>query len=416
MKFADKSLSYIILALLAIGLLALSSAAGGGFLLKQAIYIAISLSLIAAAYYFFSLEFYQGYSNILYWFNVALLVFLKFFGTTSLGSQRWLSLGFINIQPSEIAKICLIIFLASALAKRPINGYLDIFKIFLYISLPSLLVLIQPDLGTTLVYIAITFGMLFWAGATLIQILVITSPMVIAISSAVGKVVFTYSNSFLGFQITIPAIIAMTAIVIIFTLYYKTWSSPSLTAVTIGLAAFNFLVIVARPILWSFLKDYQQKRLTIFLDPYSDPLGSGYHIIQSLYAIGSGGVLGQGWKSGDLSQGNFVPEQHTDFIFSLVGEEFGFIGTTLVIVLYASLSILIVKRARESKNRFNSLIAIGIFSMMLFHIFVNIGMNLSLMPITGVPLPFLSYGGTSLLVNLFLMSLIAKIQFENQKY
>jgi rod shape determining protein RodA len=177
----------------------------------------------------------------------------------------------------------------------------------------------------------------------------------------------------------------------------------------------EFLAILYRPSIWGLLKDYQQKRLTIFLDPYSDPLGAGYHIIQSLYAIGNGGFIGTGLRSGDLSQGSFVPEQHTDFIFSLVGEELGFIGTGCVIFLYALLCIQIIMRARNSDNKFHSLLAIGIFSMFIFHIFVNIGMNLSLMPITGVPLPFLSYGGTSLLVNTFLMSLVAKVYSENQK-
>jgi len=182
-----------------------------------------------------------------------------------------------------------------------------------------------------------------------------------------------------------------------------------------GLLLVEFLAILYRPSIWGLLKDYQQKRLTIFLDPYTDPLGAGYHIIQSLYAIGNGGFLGTGLRGGDLSQGSFVPEQHTDFIFSLVGEELGFWGTASVITLYALLCIQIILRAKDSDNRFHSLLAVGIFSMFIFHIFVNIGMNLSLMPITGVPLPFLSYGGTSLLVNMFLMSLIAKIYAENQK-
>ncbi len=163
-----------------------------------------------------------------------------------------------------------------------------------------------------------------------------------------------------------------------------------------------------KSIAWGFLKEYQQKRLTIFLDPHQDPLGAGYHIIQSLYAIGSGGLFGKGLKSGDLTQGQFVPEQHTDFVFSSIGEELGFFGAIALVLLYTWLCLNIISVAKESKDRFVSFICIGTFSMMFFHIFVNIGMNLSIMPITGVPLPFMSYGGSSMLVNLFLISLVMK--------
>jgi rod shape determining protein RodA len=165
---------------------------------------------------------------------------------------------------------------------------------------------------------------------------------------------------------------------------------------------------------WGLLKEYQQKRLTIFLDPYVDPLGAGYHIIQSLYAIGSGGFFGFGLKEGDMTQGQFVPEQHTDFIFSAIGEEFGFVGTLFTISLFVFLCIQLINRAKITNDKFSSLLCIGTLSMLLFHIFVNIGMNLSIMPITGVPLPFISYGGSALLVNLFLISLIIKTSSERK--
>jgi rod shape determining protein RodA len=412
-RFTDYKLAFVVAAISAIGLVALSSAAYGNFLLKQSIYFAISLLIVAFIYRFFALEFFNKTAVILYWLNIILLIVLKFFGTTQLGSQRWISLGPINIQPSEIAKICLIIFLAAVLSKSKISTYYDIFKIFIYIAPPSLLVLIQPDLGTTLVYIAITFGMLFWAGASLVQLLVIMSPIITAICSALGPSLVHYQNEYFEINFTLAALVFLAFLALVILFYYQIWRSPWNMSLALAVVLFNGAVVFLRPLAWGLLKAYQQKRLTIFVDPYADPLGAGYHIIQSLYAIGSGGLAGAGWKQGDLSQGNFVPEQHTDFIFSLVGEEFGFIGTALTIILFATLCVLIIMRAYQAKDRFDSLLLVGIFSMLIFHIFENIGMNLSLMPITGVPLPFMSYGGTSLIVNMFLVSLVAKVHQEH---
>lgn len=336
------------------------------------------------------------------------LIALKFFGSTILGSQRWIKLGPLSIQPSEIAKVCLIIFLAAWLSKNPIRNWVDIFKTLFMVSIPAALVLVQPDLGTTLVYIAICFGMLFWAGANVLEIIILISPIATAIFSSVGKVLYAYDYGHLHFTITLPVVIFLLSFFLLAFIYYRAWASPWISTLMFAVLGFNGLIIVFKTILWSFLKEYQQKRLTIFLDPYADPLGAGYHIIQSLYAIGSGGLTGQGLKNGDLTQGLFVPEQHTDFIFSCIGEEFGLIGALLVVVLYFALLVRLVSIASKTQDKFTSLIAIGTFSMLFFHIFVNIGMNLSVMPITGVPLPFMSYGGSSMLVNLFLISIVIK--------
>lgn len=387
---------------------ALSSAAGGAFLFKQFIFLLVALVTVFLLYKFFDMKFYQNYALAIYWLNVFLLLVLKIFGTTVLGSQRWLKLGPISLQPSEIAKICLIISLAAWLANRPVKSYWDILKTLLIISLPAGLVFIQPDLGTTLVYAAIAFGMLFWGGASLIQLLVLISPLVTAICSSVGFKIFEYHQGIINFSFTVPVLIFFILLLLITSWYYRAWQDPWKASGIFLLISFNVLVMIFRSLLWGVLKEYQQKRLTIFLDPESDPLGAGYHILQSLYAIGSGGILGQGLKSGDLTQGNFVPEQHTDFIFSVIGEELGFIGAFFVLLLYLILLLRIIKKAEENDDKFISLTLIGIFSMLCFHIVVNIGMNLSLMPITGVPLPFLSYGGTSMMVDLFLISLVLK--------
>lgn len=390
-------------------MLALSTAAGGAYFTKQLIFLAVSLSIVSLIYLLFDLNFYKSNATLIYWLNVGLLLLLKFAGTSVMGSQRWLRLGPVNIQPSEIAKICIIIALAAWLSRRPIQNYFDIIKTLFIVALPALLVLIQPDLGTTLVYAVISFGMLFWAGASLTQLIILISPLITAIASTIGKPLFTFQYSIIDFSVTIPVIAFFVIFMALIAWYYKVWTCPWKASGLFLLMNFNGLVLALRPFLWGLLKEYQQKRLTIFLDPYVDPLGAGYHIIQSLYAIGSGGIFGRGLKAGDLTQGNFVPEQHTDFVFSAIGEELGFIGSIIVVLLYAFLCIRIIRIAEKSSDSFNALIAVGIFSMLTFHIFINIGMNLSLMPITGVPLPFASYGGTSLIVDLFLISLLLKI-------
>lgn len=404
----SKVLILAILGIFVIGLFALASAASGAFFLKQIIYALFSLILVFVLYRLLDLKFFQNNATIIYFLNIVLLILLKVLGTTILGSQRWLRLGPISIQPSEIAKVCLIIYLAAWLSRNPIRGYVDIVKTLALVAIPAGLVVIQPDLGTTLVYIAICFGMLFWAGAKLIELLILVSPLLTAIFSSFGKELMVYNYGSLHFALTIPFLIFIIALVVVSTIYYRAWRSPWISSGIFALLSFNLVVMIFKTIAWGFLKEYQQKRLTIFLDPYSDPLGAGYHIIQSLYAIGSGGFWGQGFRAGNLTQGRFVPEQHTDFIFSTIGEEFGFIGTILVVVLYGMICLHIITIAKNSENKFNALLSIGTFSMLFFHIFVNIGMNLSIMPITGVPLPFFSYGGSSLLVDLFLISLVVK--------
>jgi rod shape determining protein RodA len=178
--------------------------------------------------------------------------------------------------------------------------------------------------------------------------------------------------------------------------------------------ALNFAAGYARPHLWGLLKEYQQKRLTSFVNPYVDPQGSGYHILQSLIAIGSGGLSGTGLGKGNQSQGAFIPERHTDFIFAVVGEELGFRVTVLVILAYALICARAIKTAIQARaDPVGSTLAIGIMSMFLFHVFLNVGMTMGIMPVAGVPLPFLSYGGTALLVDLVSIGLLQAIQFGN---
>ncbi|HWQ60773.1 MAG TPA: rod shape-determining protein RodA, partial [Negativicutes bacterium] len=292
------------------------------------------------------------YANILYGVNLVMLLAVMFVGQSALGAQRWIQIGPINLQPSEFSKLIMIISLAHLLEKR--QGRLDTFKdlipIFAFVGVPFLLVLKQPDLGTSLVFLAILFGMLFIAGIR--------------------------------------------------------------TKHLIGIFAGGLALM---PIFWHFLKDYQKMRLTVFLDPNVDPLGSGYHIIQSKIAIGSGMLFGKGLFAGTQSQLNFLPENHTDFIFAVIGEELGFAGSVIILALYFILLYRGVKIAGEARDNFGMLLATGIASMLAFHVLVNVGMTAGIMPVTGIPLPLMSYGVSSLSTNMVSIGILLNIYMRRQK-
>jgi rod shape determining protein RodA len=285
-------------------------------------------------------------------------------GTEQRGLQGWISVGGFNFQVAEFAKIMIILCFADFLAKRQgmLHTFREMLPCFIYMGLPILLVMAQPDLGTALVFVAITLGMMFVAGAN-------------------------------------PRIL--------------------LGIITGGLA----LVVLALFLhvqfgMWLPLEDYQIKRLTVFIDPYNDGKGgrgAGWNIIQSLVAVGSGGLLGKGLFQGTQAQLNFLPEHHTDFIFAVVGEEFGFIGAGLLLLLFAVILLRTIFIAYNAKDFFSTLVAIGIISMWLFHIFENIGMSIGLMPITGVPLPFISYGGSFMLANMIAVGLLLDINIKGKK-
>lgn len=292
------------------------------------------------------------------------IVWIPGIGHSSKGAQSWINLGFMLLQTSEVAKLLFIIAFAQFLAQREneLNSLKDFLPTFLYVLVPMLLVVIQPDLGTALVFTGIFFGMMFISGANL------------KLLSALG----------------IGGLIA-----------------------AIGGTWVHFNIVE-----WMPLKAHQIQRLIVFVDPYNDGkggLGFGFNLIQSKVAIGSGGLWGKGWGSGTQVQGNFLPEHHTDFIFAVAGEEFGFIGAAILLLLYLFLIYRLVLIAFHAKDMFGTLIVIGITSMFLFHLLVNVGMTIGIMPITGIPLPLLSYGGSSMLINLASLGLALNIGMRRQK-
>ncbi len=405
-----------VLILLFFGFLLLKSAGDGSFLSRQVTIFIFSLLLVTLPF-FIRINFWKEKALFIYLFNLLLLFLVLIKGASSMGAQRWIDLGFIRLQPSEIAKIAIIISLAAWFSKRPVRNCFDLMIAALIIAPPFLLIFKQPDLGTALAYLAIFFGMSFWAGATTTDLLLGISPVLSLLFNAVGMPLFNLGNIHFRNRIYELYVTQFFFIFLVFLLFwliinYKPWKSPLLVLWIASLVSSNFIVGFLRPVLWGVLHPYQQRRLTIFLNPENDPQGAGYHIIQSLLAIGNGGIFGYGWQNGRLTRGNYVPAQHTDFVFSVLGEEFGFIGTVFVILVFAYVLWRMIYIARNSNNDFASLIAIGIFSFFSFHIFINIGMTLGIMPITGVPLPFLSYGGTALIVDIFSVFILLSISWK----
>jgi len=353
---------------------------------------------------------------ILYIVNLALLLAVMIKGHSAQGAQRWLSLGPITIQPSEIAKLVVIFTLAAWFGSRPIKSFLDIFKAAAIILLPAVLVFKQPDLGTSLTFGAIFLGMSFWAGATLLDLLILASPIISLILNASNQMWFAEKP---WLWLSFPAILGILLIAFWrrndWRKYKRTFKHIRLFLI-VGIVLVNLLAGAARPHLWGVLKEYQQKRLPSFVNPYIDPRGSGYHIIQSLIAIGGGGIMGAGLGKGNQSQGAFIPERHTDFIFAVIGEELGFKIAVLVIIAYTIICLRGVSAAQQSaKDLVGSSLAVGLTCLFLFHVFLNTGMTMGIMPVAGVPLPFLSYGGTALIVDLIAIAILQSIQYAYPK-
>ena len=323
----------------------------------------------------------RKYIRQIYFITILVLSYVNFSGISALGARRWLSFAGLYVQPSEFAKITLILVLASLLDRKRFSDLSNLIKPLLVSFIPWILVFIQPDLGTSLVFGAILLGMLYWSGMPYEWAFIILA------TSVTGLISYLYQ---FGLLLWIP---------IIGLFSYR--SLPNLKKLlTLFIIFFHLLIAKITPWFWeTVLKDYQRDRLIIFLDPSQDPLGGGYHMLQSKIGIGSGGLIGTGLMQGQLTKLKFIPEQHTDFIFSALGEETGFLGTLLVLVLFFILIFRLIKIAIDARTDFESLVVIGIASMFIFQIMVNIFMTIGLGPVTGIPLPFMSYGRTALFVN-----------------
>jgi len=317
---------------------------------NQIIYASIGLALMIF-FTFFDYRNFKALSIYLYIFGITLLAIVLFFGKTSLGATRWIDLGIFQLQPSELFKICIIIFLSKLFCDKVGEvKFKDLAVAIVFVILPTILVFIQPDFGTVTVILA--------SSAILVMSLKLKSKQIIAIIIA---------------------------------------------------------IIIALPIGWFSLKDYQKQRIETFLNSKSDPFGSGYNVRQSIIAVGSGGLLGRGLGHGPQSQLNFLPIAHTDFIFAGLAEASGFVGSSTFILLVIFLISRIIRVAQISKDNFGMLLAIGFGAMFAYQNFVNISMNLGLLPVTGIPLPFVSSGGTSLIINFIIIGILQSIYLRHKK-
>ena len=323
----------------------------------------------------------------IYFLTTLTLLYVNISGTSALGAQRWLSFSGLYIQPSEFSKLTLILVLASILDQKRFSSLSNLIQPLLVTFLPWLLVFIQPDLGTSLVFGAILLGMLYWSGMPYEWAFIILAALVTGLLANLYK---------FGLFIWIP---------IIGYLFYRSLKNKN-KLLTLIVVSLHLIIAKISPWFWgTVLKDYQRDRLILFINPSQDPLGGGYHMIQSKIGIGSGGLFGSGLMQGQLTKLKFIPEQHTDFIFSALGEETGFLGSIFVLFLFFILIFRLIKVAIEARTDFESLVVIGIASMFTFQIMVNIFMTIGLGPVTGIPLPFMSYGRTALFVNFISLGL-----------
>ena len=332
----------------------------------------------------------------IYALTVTSLVAVRLIGITALGSQRWISIGPFNIQPSEFAKLSAILLLAAVLDRHPVERPVDLLRPLGIISIPWLLVFIQPDLGTSLVFGALLLTMLYWSGMPIEWLVLLLSPLATALLAGL----FPWG---LAAWIPITMIIAYRSL---------PWKRVALAMVMIVQSA----AALVTPWMWMHgLQDYQRDRLVLFLDPAKDPLGGGYHLLQSTVGIGSGGLFGMGLLQGQLTKLRFIPEQHTDFIFSALGEETGFLGTILVVVGFALLMGRLLQVAGQSRSDFESLVVIGVATMLMFQVVVNIFMTIGLGPVTGIPLPFMSYGRSAMVVNFLALGLCLSVSRSSKR-
>jgi rod shape determining protein RodA len=350
----DSILVAVTLLLLGVSLLTLysiSASGGADYFLKQLIFSVLGLGIMFFVA-FLDYRHIEKYSTVLYFITLFILALVLFFGTTVHGTAGWLSFGVFQVQPVEISKVTLIIFLASFISKKKseLGEWVRVIASMVFSVVMIFLVLKQPDLGSSLVLTAIWAGMILASGLRLKHIFVLV---------LLGGILITGS--------------------------------------------------------WFTLEGYQKDRINIFIHPESDPRGSGYNVLQAIVAVGSGGISGKGIGHGSQSQLNFLPEKHTDFIFAVIAEELGLVGAFFVISLYLVLLYRVKRIGEMASDNFGYLVAVGTLTMLLSQIAINIGMNIGLLPVTGLPAPLLSYGGSSLLATLFSIGLLLNVYQKRQR-
>tara|TARA_Y100001934_G_scaffold29448_1_gene32295 strand:- start:1245 stop:2486 length:1242 start_codon:yes stop_codon:yes gene_type:complete len=370
---------------------------------RQAKFAFLALAVALAIVYIPDKVLYS-IAHPLYFIGLLSLLAVLAWGTGD-DAARWLRLGPLQLQPSELAKITTIIALARYLSDcntEQVNAPRGFLGALCLTLVPIALIERQPDMGTAISFAAPLFPMLYWAGMRKLFIFIVVSPIL--------SVICSFEPLWQGAAPYIFAAFVIGSTAAVHLLLGRLW-------LTVTLMGVNLSAGLITVFLWdNFLRPYQKVRIMTLLDPESDRLGSGWNIIQSKIAIGSGGLTGKGFLEGTQTKYEFLPAAHTDFIFSVVGEELGFLGALVVLALFFFLIARALHIGAMVKNRFYSLIAIGLASMLTFHVFINIGMTIGVMPVTGLPLPFLSSGGSSLLSNLIAVGLLLHIYTYRHEY
>jgi rod shape determining protein RodA len=395
----DVPLALAAIALVTLGLLVVYSAtsvpgAHEGLWTKQLMWalIALAAACVAAGIH------HRAYDSLAYpFYGISLLMLIAVLvaGSSAMGAKRWLDLGPIRFQPSELAKLATVLMLA----RRFDNPKLDLTRMrywlpaLLLTLVPFALVAREPDLGTALSFPVILVTMYYWAGMPLGHLLLGLSPVF-------NAVLFFATGGLWWFAGLLAVLLAAVR--------------PRVTAL-LTVLVLNGAVAYALPHVWNHMHDYQKRRIETFMNPGADPYGAGYQIIQSQIAIGSGGAVGKGYLKGSQKALSFLPMRHTDFIYSVVGEELGFIGALTVVLLYAVIIVRGIRLAVVTRNGFASLLAVGLVSALFFQIMVNMLMTIGWAPVTGLPLPLLSYGGTALLVNGIQIGLLQNVALRRKE-
>jgi rod shape determining protein RodA len=401
----DRRLLWVSLGLMTFGLLTLYSAGqtdvpthAAGVWIRQFLWFLVGVG-VGWVVFHLSLRLLEWLAPALYAFSLALLGLVLVVGTgagTAQSSHSWLSVGGHQIgQPSELAKVATVLMLARYLSSRrePPRSLRDLLMPGLIVGAPFLLVLKQPDLGSAIVFIGIAFAMLFWAGVRPRLLFMIASPGL--------SLLLAFNNwSWAAWMV------AFTTLLIL----WRPYIYDSLVVWSLNVA----MGTIALP-LWQRLQPYQQNRLLTFLNPEVDPRAAGYHAIQSRVAIGSGGWFGTGYTQGPQKRLAFLPEQHTDFVFPIVGEELGFVGVMLALSLFLALFLALLRIARRATDSFSSLVTFGILGLLFTHVFENVGMTVNLMPITGIPLPFFSYGGSFFIICSLCLGLAFRVAWDSRQ-
>ncbi|MFP4368306.1 MAG: rod shape-determining protein RodA [Candidatus Kapaibacterium sp.] len=389
----------IVLALTGIGLLSIYSATYDSimevFFYKQMISAAIGMS--AMFIITFLPERWLRFSSYgVYIISIMLLGAVFLIGVESHGTKGWLRFGGMSLQPAEVAKFGVLLLIARHLSLKgtDIRTLRDLAITIVIVGIPALMIARQPDFGSATVFMALLFGTLYWSGfETFILFFIVTLPAIV-IASLKGSVYY----------------IAIVTILSLIAFLFRRHVVFTIAAITIFIG-----VGYGAPIIYDNMMSHQKSRIETFLNPGSNPLGSGYNVIQSIMAVGSGGLGGKGYLQGTQTQLRYIPMQWTDFIFSVPTEEFGFIGGVIVILLHLGFILRAIKIAYEVESKFYSLIAAGVASIFLYHIVINIGMAIGLMPVMGIPLPFMSYGGTSLIINMAFAGLLLNAYRNNKR-